>query len=244
MTTPVHEPLTDREIDEYLDQLIPPTPSPGRRLLVSATIVGCAAVATVLAIGGYLYPRPTFGGVFESNGFLEADPSLDAVSATVMMPNFGQRTVRITEIDVDAPGADLVAVGVILEPNTSSSASNDSDSGQEAAGVEPFEARSEQVSPLPISVAPGQWARLVVWFRPTTCEDQPGPWGIVQPTVDFGAGAFPPFANTFDLDQDPIAIVDPDATEDNGGELVSLMSADGSFSTWSGPLAAACEALR
>jgi hypothetical protein len=93
-------------------------------------------------------------------------------------------------------------------------------------------------------VPPDRTATIVVWFRPIDCVDPPGPWGTVDATVDFGAGALPPFSNTISLSQDPIVSVDPDATSVNGGDVMMLRNVDGSFVEVSGPLAGACEVLR
>ncbi len=231
----------DQDLEDRLNELIPPSVGPLRTLLVSAPLVGVAIAIAVLTIGGYVYPRPTFGGSFNSGSYLEVDENRDAVSATVMLPNYRSRDVRITDITFDAPGAELVDVGAYLEPPFESSSS---DGDLESSPATPMLTRDEATRPLPLVVPAGRTAMLVVWFRPIDCIDQPGPWGVVDARVDFGEGAFPPFSNTVHLAQDPVAVVDPDATADNGGDTVMLREADGSFTVVSGPLAGACEALR
>ena len=231
----------DRDLENRLDELIPPTADPIKTLAISATVVGAAVAVTVLTIGGYVYPRPTFGASFSSGSYLEVDRGRDAISATVILPNYGNRSVRVTDIAFDAEGAEMVDSGAYLEPPYETEPSN---SGGEASAATPAVSRNESVLPLPLVVPAGRTATIVVWFRPTQCVDQPGPWGSVDATVDFGDGAFPPFSNTVHLAQDAIVVVDPDASPESGGEMTMLREADGSFSMVSGPLAAACEALR
>ena len=76
----------------------------GYILVASAAVVGAAIASTVLIMGGYLYPRPTFGSSFSSGSFLEVDQARGAISATVMMPNNSSRSIRITDIAFDGPG--------------------------------------------------------------------------------------------------------------------------------------------
>lgn len=240
------EHIPDRDLEERLDELIPPPGGALRTLVLSAPVVGVAIAVAILTIGGYLYPRPTFGSSFSSGSYLEVDQDRDAVSATVVIPNFRNRAVRITDIRFHGPGADLVDVGAFLEPpdETQTSDSGDEASIADASAGTELLPRGVTAMPLPVTVPAGRSAMIVVWFRPTVCIDQPGPWGTVDATVDFGDGAFPPFSNTVSLAEDPVAFVDPDATSDDGGATVMLRNIDGSFSTVSGPLAGACEALR
>ena len=203
MTATTRQPRTD-EFDERLDQLIPPSTHPVKALSISMAVVGIAVVLTVLTITGRLFPRPAFGASFSSSSYLEVDTERNAMLTTIMLPNSGARSVRITDIELDAPGADLVDVGVMLEPL---SFSVDSSSVDSNSGATPWTPVAERALPLPVTVAPGQWAELVVWFRPTECEDHSGPWGIARTTVDFGDEAFPPFSHTFTIVHDPIAMV-------------------------------------
>ncbi len=161
------------------------------------------------------------------------------------MPNNGNRAVRITDISFDGPGAELVEVGVILQPPYETrSQSEPVIEEQRTEATIPLSPNGLGAAPLPVIVPPDRTTTIVVWFRPTECVDQPGPWGTVDATIDFGADAFPPFSNTISLTQHPIAFVDPDATPANGGDTLMLRDVDGSFTEVSGPLAGACEALR
>lgn len=233
------------DLEDRLDELIPRPAGPFKTLAVSVTVLGVAIAVSVLMIGGYLYPRPTFGSSFSSGSNLEVDRARDAVSATVIFPNYSNRAVRITEISFDGPGAELVDVGVILEPpyDTRSQAVPVIEE-HTAEAADPSTRNGRGAAPLPVMVPPDRTATIVVWFRPTECVDQPGPWGTVYAEIDFGADAFPPFSNTISLTQDPIALVDSDATSVNGSDGLMLRNVDGSFTEVSGPLVGACEALR
>lgn len=235
----------DGDLEDRLDELIPRPAGPFKTLAVSVTVVGVAIAVTVLTIGGYLYPRPTFGSSSGSGSNLEVDQARDAVSATVILPNFSHRAVRITGISFDGAGAELVDVGVILDPpyDTQSQGEPVIEEYTTEAAV-PLPRNGHGAAPLPVTVPPDRTVTIVVWFRPTECVDQPGPWGTVDATIDFGADAFPWFSNTISLTQDPIALVDPDATSANGGDVLMLRNVDGSVTEISGPLAGACEALR
>ena len=231
----------DRDLEDRLDELIPPPAGAITTLAISATVVGVAIALTILTIGGYLYPRPTFGSSFSSGSYLEVDDARHAVSATVMMPNNGHRAVRITDVAFDGRGAELIDVGVVIQPPPETQPSGSGAVVSVGAALAP---RGEATMSLPAVVPAGQVATIVVWFRPTSCVDRAGPWGTVDATVDFGDGAFPPFSNTVSLAEDPITVVGPDATSENDSDLVMFRHADGSFSTATGPLAGACEALR
>ncbi len=247
MTALVESRPEDRDLEERLDELIPPSAGPIKTLVASAAVVGVAIASTVLIMGGYVYPRPTFGSSFSSWSFLEVDPARNAVSATVMMPNNSSRSVRITDIAFDGPGADVVDVGVVLDPPYETQASAADvvvEADVESSVGTPVLTRDQAAEPLPFVVPAGRTATIVVWFRPTDCIDQPGPWGLVDATVDFGDGAFPPFSKTVSLHEDPVAFIDPDANADSGGESMMMQGMDGSMREISGPLAGACEALR
>ncbi len=233
-------PSADAELEDRLDQLIPPSmPSVGR-LAVSAGIVALAIAITVLNIGGWFYPRPTALGSYSSGGSMWADPDRGLVAGEVMLPNWSERDLRITEVTLDAPGARLADVRVYLEPEAIELVDGDAVDGEtatdEVSSTEPWPGRLvEEAVGLPVTVPADRTAWLVLWFEPERCDDQPGPWGVAEVTLDFGAGAFPPFARTVRLDDDPIV----DSFDRQASVLV-----DGELVLADGPLAAACEALR
>ncbi len=219
--------VEDRELDDRLDQLIPPPFTLGRKLAVGTALLGLAVAFTVLNVGGYLFPRPFDGSSFGSGGHLTVDRASGLVAARVMIPNDSQRTVRVVAVTLDAPGAELVDVEVAIETEGEVIDFGD---GRVSIGARP----NETAFALPASIGAGQHAFLILWFRPLDCEDGAPPWGIVSATYDFGDDAFPPFARTVRVDQDPIW---------EGEEPFSARIGD-QFLDGTGPLAVACEALR
>ena len=229
------DPAPDRDdLDRRLDQLIPASEPSLRRLLVSMAIIGLAVAITTLNLGGWFTPRPTALGTYSSGGSLWTDPDRELVAGQVLLPNWSRRDLRITDIALDAPGADLVAVDVYLPPPADLDGSEEEATDAEAEAW-PWRRSTDERVPLPVTVPAGGEAWVIVWFEPETCEDTPGTWGVVEVTLDFGDGAFPPFARTIALTDDPIF----DALDDNASVLAGdqIVSADG-------PLAAACEAIR
>lgn len=223
----------DDDLRDRLDELIPPSGPSGRRLLLSALVVGSAVGITVASIGGWLYPRPTTGGTFSSNSLLFADRERGVVATEIFLPNYSQRAVRVTAITVDAPGARIVETAILLDEEQPAV---DDRTRETVEAAEPFEVSTihDGAEPVPVWIPAGRHARIVVWFEPLDCDDRPAPWGIAEVTVDFGDGAFPPIGRTIRLDQDPI--------RDDDGPYDVLVADE--LVTAAGPLAAACEALR
>jgi hypothetical protein len=221
----------DREVQRQLDQLMPPPLSAQRKLVVGTALLLLAIGFTVLNYGGYLIPRPFDSASFSSGTDLVVDHDLGLVAARVMIPNFSRRTVRVTAIDLDAPGAELVRAEVVIETDVSE-VENADGSTESAATLWP--SPLETPLELPASIGPGQRAFLVLWFRPTRCTDGAAPWGFAEPTFDFGEGAFPPISRTIRIDEDPIW---------ENEEFFGVLGA-GEWISSTGPLAAACEVLR
>lgn len=223
-----------QDLDQRLDQLIPASQPSFRRLLVSVAIIGAAAALTALNVGGWFYPRPTALGSYSSGGPLWTDPDRDLVAGQVLLPNWSRRDLRVTDIGFDAPGARLVAVDIYLPPPDDSDGIDGvaTDSGD---GAWPWRRSIDERVTLPVTVPAGRDAWLIVWFEPETCEDARGTWGVVEATLDFGQGAFPPISRTLALTDDPLFdTFDDTATVIAGDDVVSA----------EGPLAAACEAIR
>lgn len=245
-TAPEADPV---DIDDRLDQLIPPTPSIAKRFLAGLSILLLAIVAAFLIGSGRLHPRPT-SGVSWSSGFpLALDEDDGVFIGLVDMPNNSSRTVRITEITLDAPGASLVDVGVRIEPASlgadSSTGPTEEEAMPDVVNAERNDLTGEPNQPLPIEIGPGEWANLFLRIRPDSCTnivDPVGDWGIASVTVDFGDGAFPPVSRTIRLDPDPI--VDEGAP----ASFVEFVGPDGFdtnfISAEAGVLTTACEALR
>ncbi len=238
----------EQDLEQQLDQLIPPPLGQGKKFLWGAAVVGLAVVVTVLNATGRIYPRPTYGGSSSSGYPLVVDQTEQWVTAKVVMPNYSKRSVRITEISLDAPSATLVASGVIVEPavNTTAESSFDAATTEESSPADPDLLVEEPANPLPIVIEAGETAILILRFRPDDCDnvvDPAGAWGVAEVKVDFGNGAFPPFSNLVRVDQDPImydgeplTLIKPD------GEIINIRP-DGT-PTDVGVLTGACGALR
>lgn len=236
-------PGEDQDLQQRLDELIPAPAGSAKKLLWGTTIVALAFAFTILNISGALYPRPTFGGSSGSGYWLEVDDTEQWVTAKVNMPNFSQRSVRITDIALDAPGASLIDVAVILEPKFEGTVVDD--------GAHISEGPAELATPdyllsLPVTVNPGDTAVLVLRFRPDDCNkpvDPVAPWGFAQTTIDFGDNAFPPISRTIRINQDPI--VEPDEQllfVKPDGEMINVLPDGTTIDV--GILTGACEALR
>ncbi|MCP4965576.1 MAG: hypothetical protein GY926_10095 [bacterium] len=204
----------EEDIERQLDQLIPPPLSRPSKLLVGSLLLLLAGVIAYLNLGGYIVPQPFNGISFGSSSQMALDESRGLVSATVLIPNNSDRTLRVTSVTLDAPGAELVDVQILREGEH---VGRDPDSGQ-----------------LPVVLRPGDGARLVLWVRPLSCKDVAPPWGVASATFDFGDGAFPPFASTIRIEDDPIW---------EEGDQPAVRIAD-EFLQGTGPLSLFCEVLR
>ncbi len=242
------------ELGDRLDQLIPPPMSEGRKLLAGTSLVVLAAGFTFLNFGGYLWPRPTAGTSYSSGRLLEADGERGVTVARVMLPNNSGRAIRITDVALDAPGAELVEVRVLIEPpldrRGGTPAREDRGySAGEAGGVDTSaatpvdESELDTAAALPVTVQPGETAFLALWFDPLDCSNAPEAdrwegegrtWGVADVRLDFGDGAFPPLSRWLRLDQDPIG--------ENGVESSILIGDE--LVTGAHPLDVACEVAR
>jgi hypothetical protein len=223
-----------QDLNRRLDQLIPASQPSFLRLLVSVAIVGMAVAFAALNLGGWFYPRPTALVSYSSGGPMWTDPDRELVAAQVHLPNRSRRDLRVTDIGFDAPGARLVAVDIYLPPPNDGDEIDGvaTDSGDTAW---PWRRSIDERVTLPVTVPSRRDAWLIVWFEPETCQDAHGTWGVVEATLDFGQGAFPPISRTLALADDPVFdTFDDTATVVAGDDVVSA----------DGPLAAACEAIR
>ncbi len=229
------------ELGDQLDQLIPPPMPAGRKLAVGTGLVLLAAGLTYLNAGGYLWPRPTAGTSYSSGQILEIDAERGMTVARVMLPNNSQRAIRITDVTLDAPGAALVEVRVLVEPAPETRGDGDDTGTAIATPVDGSELDS--ASALPVTIPAGATAFLALWFDPLDCSTPPeedrwsgadATWGVADARLDFGAGSFPPLSRWLRLDQDPIGEQGQPSSILVGDELV----------TGGHPLDVACEVTR
>ena len=214
-----------------LDALVPPPMGTIRRLAVGALLVVIASALAIGHAGGWFVPRPTDGSSFGSDSALRVDRGRGVVAARVLFPNGSRRTVRVTSVSLDAPGARLVSV----EATRPSSLGTDGAPGGRAEVTTRSGTGTPPSRALPVRIPPGQQVELILWLRPERCEAVEAPWGIAAATVDFGPGAVPPVSRRVVLEQDPIWT----------GGVARAASAGGSTDeVGRGPLALACEVLR
>jgi len=132
------------------------------------------------------------------------------VTTSVIMPNNSSRSVRMTAIELDAPGAVLVESGVVVERRDETQRVDvDGDFAMDTVSeaMSPEEFFAPEFLPLPVTIEPGDYARVFVRFRPNDCAnavDPIGTWGVALLSLDFGDGGFPPFTRTIRLTDDPI----------------------------------------
>jgi len=225
------------DLNVRLDQLIPPPMSWVPKLLVSGGLIALAVAAAFLNIGGYLIPAPFKNISFSSGTPLIVDTDRGLIGAQVMIPNNSRRDVRVVEVRLDSPGAELVDASLIIEPDDRSQATGDT--REVVASAAEFFYPLGAALRLPTFIGAGETAFLIVWFQPLECVDRAGPWGFAEVTFDFGEGSFPPLSKTQRVDSDPIW---------DGEEALTVVDDDhflgGSDPSGSGPLALACEVLK
>jgi hypothetical protein len=225
--------------ETQLDALIPRSGPSWLRLLSSAAIVAAGVGLAFLLATGRVYPRPTTSGTWSSGFPLVADRDQGLVMATVTLPNWSGRDVRVTAVEFDAPGTRLVEARAEIQPPSSVADEAVTDEAVTVTDDTPADLLGEATNrsvPLPVVVPAGGTATLRIWFEPLDCGPVDSPWGVAEVNLDFGEGAFPPFSRTLRLDDDPVH------DEGNGWQTVALVgnrSIEGD-----GPLSASCEALR
>lgn len=211
-TTP---PTTQPKLtDQPLDALIPAPIGPWRKLVVSVVLIALAIGATVANHSGILYPRPFAGISFNTGGAMILDTERDAVGVFVGIPNRSNRDLRITNVTLDAPGAELIGVTYVGR--------------RRGAEHQPIPAA------VPVEEEFGDRQGIWVFFRPTTCEDPTEAWGFAEVTFDFGEGSFPPISTTHR--------VEDELWSNNGGS--TTIEVHGTLVDGDGPLSLACEVLR
>ena len=206
---------THKVNEQPLDALIPAPIGPWRKLAVSVLLIALAVDATIANHSGIFYPRPFAGTSFNTGGVMVLDTERDAVGAFVGIPNVSSRDLRITNVTLDAPGAELVDVVYVSE--------------RRGAAYQPLPAA------LPVETELSADQGIWVFFRPTTCDDPTESWGFAEVTFDFGEGSFPPLPVTHR--------VEDEVWSDSGG-TTSIEVGNGTFVDGDGPLSLACEVLR
>ncbi len=242
--------MEQSDIDEQLDQLIPPTPSIFKRFAWGISIAAAAVVVSILVISGRVFPNPIAGAGWSSGAAPVAQIDEQILTAVVDMPNLSSRDIRITDISLDAPGVEMVGVGIQIEPRLDGPDANGNQSVtiEEMTEIIVDENRNDWTGepnlPLPVTLEPDRWANIYVQFRISDCTnplDPDGDWGIATATVDFGEGAFPPVSRSIALPDPLVEAHDEDITFrvfDSRDDFTV------EFVTFDGMLTGACEVFR
>lgn len=206
---------TSSSIDERLDELIPRPAPMWRRTVGGGLLIAIVAAVSLLWSLGYLVPKPLRNGSFGGSFALEIHEPGQTAMIRRSLPNFGNRSVRLTDLTLDAPGAELVATTARVEPTpvpercvttTSGSMTStvcESETIDFSPGIAPRDAQA-----LPIVIGPDEWLEYYLWIQPTDCAGDTHisyPWGTITATFDFGDGAFPPVSRSYEL---PSAVAD------------------------------------
>jgi len=93
-----------------VDQLIPPVPSTGRRITLSAIVLGAAIGLAYLTLAGWLYPRLTIMDA----GYSGAGNGVQAISIEVTNP--GHRSIIVDRVTATASGVGIPGATVTRWP--------------------------------------------------------------------------------------------------------------------------------
>jgi len=223
-----------------LDELIPPPMRPWQKLLIALVLIGLGIGWMVLYIGGWVVPRNPSDGYYGAQ-FHVADREEGLLGLRLTVPNHGRRDLRLTDVEFDAPGVEVVRVEVIDIPRPDPVAEPVQDGTPRAVQPVDLDAyyATEPAVPFPVDLPAtdtsdrDEDAHVIIWLRPTSCVDPSVPWGKVSITLDFGEGAFPPLSKTYRGEWEAWS----------PGELMTVY--DGSTSIrGEGPLSLACEVAR
>lgn len=219
------KPLSESQVAD-VDALIPaPWPMWARVLTLLALVAGVGFIVNRVD-GGHVYPRPAQRGQddvvwISSDLFFDRTEGLAGVSFSVL--NGSERALRLSDLQFDIPGAELVTSVRVPETRT--------DPGDVLRDA----LLRGQVDPLPMEL-PGQLGArysFYAWFRPVQCEDTAESWGSVEATLDFGGDGLPWTSRTFS--SRPLW---------QRGETLSGRNAMTGNVAGGGPLTMMCEELR
>ena len=208
--------MTDNTKRDPIDALIPPPRPHWVRFIFGAAILGVVGFVAFLWGFGYGIPRPECCGSGSSSTLMALTPDGEAVTVTATFFNSSSRELIIEDATAELPGAEVQGIAV-LPPDSAM-------------------LRDDQALALPASVAGRDMVRALVTFVPTSCLDEPGPWGTVWLDLQVADMWFPTLGRSYEL-PDPVVAGD-------GDDLVVLPpeSLDGVELPLT-PLAAACALL-
>lgn len=207
--------MKDRDIIDPIDALIPPSRPWWVRLLVGVAIVSIIGLGAGLWGFGYVYPQPDCCGSGSGSADMALAADGHAVTVTAFMFNSSGRDLRISRATANLPGATVLRIAMLDRSNST------------------FPIGRTEALP---AVVDGRTSRsLVITFVPTTCQDDPKPWGSVQVHLDVVNEWWPSFGRTYTI-ADPVV--------DHSQHTLSVWSPDQAGSAMpTTPLAAACALL-
>ncbi|TPW11140.1 MAG: hypothetical protein FD127_3394 [Acidimicrobiaceae bacterium] len=204
--------MKGHDIIDPIDELIPPSRPWWVRLFVGVAIVSVMGLGAALWGFGYVFPQPDCCGSTSGSAEMSLTADGTAVTVTALIFNSSGRDLRISRATADLPGARVLGIAMLDESNSTFPIS--------------------RTEPLPAVVGARTLRRLVITFVPTTCEDEPEPWGSVAVHLDVVNESWPSFGRTYTI---------PDPVVDQGHSVWSPDAAINATSTT--PLAAACALL-
>ncbi len=238
--------LSDEAVDEefarLVDQLLPPEPSPGRRLATGTAVFVTVVALAVAWATGLVMPNPTYGSSSSSGTMLIAVEEPDLVAITgLWFRNTSQASLMLTDVEIDAPGLTLERLE--WYPDELASDSSEDGATEEAAvdvGMTPREMmlREGSTASLPAEVGSGESVRVIAYMRVDDCgeavADPNGRWGTVRGRWEYPDR--PSWWHRWESLDSPF--------QDNSGErLHNFVTLDGEWIDAGGPLTGACAAL-
>ncbi len=141
----------DTEFERLIDQLIPPEPSFGRRLVAALAVLAAGTTLGVLWMVGLVVPEPTVRSTsIQSASITVAPDGEHVIIAGLSFDNNSGTTLQLADVSIDAPG-------LIVDRIT-------------------WDGSSEP----PVAVAPDSTVNVEFWARSETCIDPEVAWGEVK----------------------------------------------------------------
>lgn len=199
-------PSTDELIEHQLDQLMPKPLSAVKRWILGASLVVLALLVGIGWTMGYIVPNPFAGGGWSSGSAILVSEDRSEARVGILIPNFSNRAVTLTGLELDAPGLELINATARLDVEPDDSQCQDQGDGSTVcmvpvASATPFAHLFLPRDPLPVSIPAGRTAEVLLVFELEDCEAEvSSDWGGINADFSFGDAAFPPFSATHTLD--------------------------------------------
>ena len=207
-------PMHTQALTDPIDELIPPARPRWVRLVVGVVILSVVGVGASLWGFGFVYPKPECCGSGGGGAMMSLTEDGKAVTVTAFFFNSSGHDLRVSAATADLPGATVLGIAML--------------DGNHTFPI-------SRTKPIPAVVGGTQDGQLVITFVPTTCHDDPPPWGKVTIRLDVLNGWWPSIGRTYTL---------PGAVVEAGQGKLSVYPPEGiDMSTLTTPLASACALL-